>query len=230
MCFSPTASFGASIVLSVIGIAAIKKTNKKSQLMFASIPLVFGIQQLLEGVLWLALPNPEMINLQRYFTYSFIFVAQVIWPIWVPVSILLMKKNRNSVKFSIQKILVVIGVVVGCYLGFCLLNYHVEAKIFVRHIRYLQDYPQQFKIYFMFLYALATIIPPLFSPVKGMWLLSASILVAYVITYIFYRQYVLSVWCFFSSIISLSVYFIMFKVFDSETEKKHALIKKYFLS
>ena len=49
MCFSATASFSAGIILTVIGVASIKKAHHKSQLLFASIPFVFGIQQFAEG-------------------------------------------------------------------------------------------------------------------------------------------------------------------------------------
>ena len=54
MCFSATASFGASAVLGVIGVAAVAKAKTKPQRLFASIPLVFAVQQLSEGFLWLS--------------------------------------------------------------------------------------------------------------------------------------------------------------------------------
>jgi 5-keto 4-deoxyuronate isomerase len=62
-------------------VAAIKKTRHKSQLLFASIPLLFGVQQLAEGVLWHTLPNPEYANVQRTFTYVYVLFAQTVWPI-----------------------------------------------------------------------------------------------------------------------------------------------------
>ena len=40
MCFSAGASFGAGVLLSVIGVASVKKTSSSSQLIFASIPFV----------------------------------------------------------------------------------------------------------------------------------------------------------------------------------------------
>ena len=53
MCFSATASFIAGTTLSVVGVAALKRTEAKTELPFAAIPLLFGIQQLIEGVIWL---------------------------------------------------------------------------------------------------------------------------------------------------------------------------------
>jgi len=53
MCFSATASFVAGTSLSAIGVATIRKAERRSELPFAMIPLLFGIQQLVEGIIWL---------------------------------------------------------------------------------------------------------------------------------------------------------------------------------
>jgi len=210
MCFSASASFGAGAVLTVIGVVSIKKTHRASQLLFASIPFVFGVQQIAEGVLWLTLPNPDYLNAQKISTYIFLFFAQVLWPLWVPIAILLLEKNAT--RKIIQKVWVVAGLMVGLYLAYCLMVFHVEAKIVGHHIAYLQDYPDSLRKYVIILYAFATIVPPFFSHIRRMWMLGISILVAYIVTAVFYNHYVLSVWCFFSSIISLSVYAIMVEI------------------
>jgi len=44
MCFSPEASFAGGVIISAIGIATVKKVHKPSQIIFATIPLFFGIQ------------------------------------------------------------------------------------------------------------------------------------------------------------------------------------------
>ncbi len=207
MCFSASASFGAGVVLTVIGTAAIRKTQHPSQLLFASIPFIFGVQQLAEGILWLSLPNPGYLNTQKTFTHIFLFFAQVVWPMWVPISILLFEKSTT--RKNIQNLLVGAGIVVGVYLAYCLIAFKVEAKIVGHHITYQQDYPSSLRIFGLIFYALATLAPPFFSHIKHMWMLAVSILISYAVTAIFYEHYFVSVWCFFSSIISLSIYVIM---------------------
>ena len=54
MCFSATASFVASGALSALGVATLRATQRKAEIPFATIPLLFGIQQFVEGVLWLS--------------------------------------------------------------------------------------------------------------------------------------------------------------------------------
>lgn len=217
MCFSATASFTAGVVLMGIGAAAIKKRHHKSQLLFASIPLLFGVQQFSEGILWLTLPNPEYANVQKTFIYIYVLFAQTIWPIWVPIAILLLEKEAT--RKNIQRLFVICGLVAGVYLGYCLFSFNVEAKIIGRHIDYIQDYPKNIAVFSIILYGLATIVPPFFSHIKRMWMLGVTILISYIVTYIFFNQYVLSVWCFFSSIISVSVYMIMIEISNLQKEK-----------
>ena len=223
MCFSATASFGAGIILKVIGAVAIKKTHYQSQLLFASIPLIFGVQQLSEGILWLALPNPEYENIQNTFTYIYLFFALSLWPIWVPIAILLLEKKAT--RKNIQRFFVASGLIVGIYMTYCLFSFHVEAKIIGKHIFYIQEYPENTRILSIVLYGLATIAPSFFSHIKRMWLLGITIFISYIITYLFFNQYVLSVWCFFSSIISLSVYAIMIEISNTESKKTKKLAK-----
>lgn len=222
MCFSASASFTAGAVLSIIGVLSIIKVKHPSHLLFASIPLLFGIQQIAEGFLWVTLPNPEYEQIQKLFTYIFLFFAQTLWPIWVPFSILLLTP-KISRKFS-AKVLVSCGFVLGVFLFCFLLNFVVSAKIVEQHIVYYQDYPTSFRLIGVILYMLATIIPPFFSKIKYMWLLGTTILISYIITAIFYNHYLLSVWCFFSSVISLSIYLIIVEI--GKKSKKDVLVQE----
>ena len=213
MCFSASASFGAGIVLSVIGVATLKKVQQPSQIPFAALPLIFAIQQFSEGILWLALPNPAYLILQQVIAYIFLFFAQIVWPVWVPIAILLLEKKEKRRKT--QKIVAGIGMLLSCYLAYCLISYHVEAKIIGYHIFYEQDYPTLNQTYGLAFYIIATIVPAFISHIKRMWMLGVTILISYIISDIFYEQYIVSVWCFFASIISISVYAIMTEIENS---------------
>lgn len=207
MCFSANASFGAGVVLTVIGVASIKKVQHPSQLLFASIPLFFAAQQITEGFLWLALRNPDALLRQQFLTYIFLFFAQVVWPLWVPIALLLLEKQAT--RKNIQRLLVGIGVVISVYLAYCLMTYRVEAKIIEHHISYIQDYPVTLRGYGAIFYIFVTIFPPIFSHIRRMWLLGVTILLSFILAVAFYEYYVISVWCFFASIVSVSVYLLM---------------------
>lgn len=210
MCFSASASFTAGAVLSVIGVATIKKSTTRSQLAFATIPMIFAVQQICEGFLWLALENPAFLSLQATMTYLFLFFAQVVWPLWVPLAIYLLEENPKRKK--VQKGLLGMGVMVSAYLAYCLVSYPVLGKVLGYHISYEQDYPEALSLYGGGFYVIATILPPFLSSVKKMWMLGSLILISYIITTIFYEDYIVSVWCFFASVISICVLFVMYEI------------------
>jgi hypothetical protein len=216
MCFSATASFGAGIVLSVIGVATLKKVIHPAQIPFAAIPLLFAVQQVSEGFLWLALTYPGHAFMQDFTTYLFLSFAQVIWPFYVPAAILLFREKEK--RKNIPKMLASLGALVSLYLAYCLLSYPVEAKIAGQHISYGQDYPDALDNYSGALYILATVVPAFFSPIKYMKFLGTAIFISYIITQVFYSGYIVSVWCFFASVISIIVFIIItvFKAHDHE--------------
>ena len=55
MCFSATASFTTALVLIPVGVYCVNKATslQKSYWLFALMPLMFGVQQFFEGVVWL---------------------------------------------------------------------------------------------------------------------------------------------------------------------------------
>jgi hypothetical protein len=211
MCFSPGASFGAGIALAVIGVASIKQAKKPSQRFFASIPLIFAVQQLVEGALWLALTDAGPAWLAEPATYGFLFFAQVVWPFWVPFSIYKLEERNNKTRRKFEKGLLVIGSVVSAYLLFCLLFYPVEGKALASHIAYQQAYPEPISRYGGGLYLIATILPPFFSGKKWMWTIGLAILIAYIVTLIFYENHIVSVWCYFAAVISILVWLVLWK-------------------
>ena len=126
-----------------------------------------------------------------------------------------MEKEKRK---TVEKILLVIGGLVSLYLAYCLLSYNVQAKVMGHHIAYGQDYPAGLSRYGGALYIIATIAPPFLSPIKKMWTLGAAILISYIMTTIFYTDYIVSVWCFFASVISIAVFAIMYQINTSHKD------------
>lgn len=211
MCFSATASFSAGVILTGIGVASFKKTTKPSQRIFAAIPLLFAVQQFAEGILWIVLSNTvDYAQLEKFSTAVFIVIAQIVWPIWVPLSIQQLETNRNARQWL--TFFTILGFIVSLTLAWCFISYEVTAEIDGYHITYLQNYPDFYLGLVSYLYVLVTILPPFLSHFKRMWLLGLMILVSYLVTKIYYDDYLISVWCFFAAIISALVYYVLFEV------------------
>ena len=209
MCFSAGASFTASAVLLTIGAISIKKSTSASQRLLSCIPLIFGVQQGAEGILWLGLSHPEYLYLGRPAKYAFLLFAQVIWPVMVPLSVMHMEADAK--RKNLLKVLLGSGILLAGYLLYCLIRYRTDASINCYHINYQLSYPDITMKLGIF-YFLPTIIPPFVSSIKRLRLLGITIFLSYIVTQIFYKEYLISVWCFFAAVISLIVLSIIFNI------------------
>lgn len=209
MCFSTTASFASGIILTAAGVASIKKTNSTKQLMFASIPFIFAVQQFSEGFVWLSLLNSTNLFWQQLSTNCFLIFALVIWPAWVPLSMLFIEKQHK------RKI--ILGVFSGLGLLFSILSaiyliiYKSQAQISGYHIHYELDIPFNAKMILGLLYLVPTVISNFISSTKGVVVMGLYVILSYLVSRFFYNDYVISVWCFFSALISIKIYFILVK-------------------
>lgn len=205
MCFSATASFVAGTALSAIGAATIRRVERRSELPLALIPLFFGVQQLVEGVLWLALVR-DAPGLQQAMTYIYSVFSHSFWPIYIPFAVLILEsipwRKRTLRGFQLA------GLLVGLFLVFVIITQPVVAEIdghhIVRHIVYLS--PHFYRIPVMVLYLAATCVSAFFSSHPFVRLFGVLALVSFVAAYFFYARALVSVWCFFAAVLSMVIY------------------------
>ena len=190
-----------------MGVATVTKVHKSSQLIFASIPLFFGIQQFTEGILWLTLPNPDAVTIQKVSTYLFLIMAEVLWPMMIPLSVLFMEENRKKKK-TLQLFLA-LGACIAIYYAAVLAIYNVNPEIMGYHIHYYNSAPQTFAVPAFLIYLAVTIVPLFISSIKKTHLLGVLMFLSCAVTVVFFRQYLTSVWCFFAAIISGVIFWIL---------------------
>ncbi|MHB1146085.1 MAG: DUF6629 family protein [Lutibacter sp.] len=207
MCFSAEASFTGGIIIFSIGIATVKNIQKPSQLVFSIIPLFFGIQQITEGYLWLSLQNPEFSNIQKLTSTIFLIMAEVLWPMIIPLSVLLMEDNKSKKK--ILRIFLGLGILLAIYYAYCIMNFNVNPKIVGYHIQYNNDFPITFRNLAFAVYLIATITPLFVSSIKKMHYFGILMFLSCLITALFFVQYLTSVWCFFAAFISVLIFWIL---------------------
>lgn len=205
MCFSAEASFTAGVLLTVIGTETVRKVHKPSQIVFASIPLFFAFQQFAEGVLWVVIAHNGHTGLQTIATYTFLIMAQVIWPMIVPLSVLLMEKNK--IRKRILFTLMAAGAAVGLYYMYSLLFYHAHADIYRMHIAYQSTFRDSHSMIAIVLYLAATIAPLFVSSIKRTYILGIIIILSFIISVVFYTKCLTSVWCFFAAVISFVIFY-----------------------
>jgi len=221
MCFSTEASFGTGVILAVIGVATIKKARQPNRLLFASIPLLFSIQQIAEGLLWLSISNNEFSRFEKPSMYIFLFFAQVVWPLWIPLSIFVLEKRNRKIFISF----LFIGIINSLFLLFCLFSYEVTYAVIHSHINYFLLYPGEIKKISDVFYTATTIIPLFILSLKGTKFLGIAILFSYFFSILFFQESFISVWCYFAALISIIIYFIIQK--DKTENSKDIEVKHH---
>lgn len=203
MCFSSEASFAAGTVLLGVGIVSMYKAASAPHKVLACIPLLFSIQQFDEGVLWLSFSNPAYLPWHQLSIQIFLAFAHVIWPVFLPFSVLLLEKAPWRRK--IMRVTLGVGILLSVYFLYCLLRYDAAAVVKGHHIRYDFTYPYARGWYSGLLYFIPTILTPIVSTNPRMQLIGWLLLVSYAIARFFFGEYIVSVWCYFAVVISLVV-------------------------
>lgn len=199
MCFSATASFAAAGGLAVIGAATIAKATSKQELPFASIPTLFAAQQAIEGVVWVSFGANAM-NEAAVYAYS--LFSQVLWPLFVPLAVLLVEPDPDRRKTLTA--ISLIGSALAAYLLFEITAAPVTAQIVDHCIRYVT--PHLYPLTTMTLYLVVTCGSCLISSHALIKRFGIALSFAFVIAAVFYYFALFSVWCFFSALLSVYVY------------------------
>lgn len=201
MCFSATASFTAGGALTAVGALTVHKSRGKVELPLALVPLLFGVQQITEGVLWVSLRH-DLPGLEAWATYVYSLFSHVLWPIFIPFAILLVETSRRR-RRAIGAFLA-LGLGVGLYLLYFLIRYPVTARIHSQSIFY--DSPHLFIAGVVGLYLLATCGTGLLS---SHWCLRVFGVLAFVLAVVAYQVSIhtwVSVWCFYAAVLSLLIF------------------------
>lgn len=201
MCFSASASFIAGASLLAVGAVTVSKAAQKAELPFAMIPVLFGLQQIVEGVIWLGLRFDTPL-LNTFMTQVYSLFSHVLWPIYVPLAVLLLEPTpwrRRTLSAFLW-----VGAVVGLYLLYTLVRFPVRAEAVGGHILYVS--PHFYALVVMGAYLAATCISTFFSSYKAVVAFGVVALLSFIAAYGFYALWFISVWCFFAAIQSGLVY------------------------
>jgi hypothetical protein len=224
MCFSARASFVASALLLAIGAVTLRSAStpgQRDKLPLAAAPLLFGVQQACEGVVWLGLPDPSAgpgwdgspSTLVLGAALSYLFFAYAFWPVWMPLAAAaLMPPTAGTVRLS--RALPLAGVVPGVLLWLPLLRDPRSAlplpsghtliyplNPWVNHLLHPLVGPT--------LYAALIGLALLLVPSPQVRIFAVTLLLTFALTEWANRQALTSLWCYASALLSAQILWIV---------------------
>jgi hypothetical protein len=195
VCFSPAASFVTAGLTAAIGLVALTRVNHWREAPLAATPILFAVQQTIEGLLWLHLPMSPDGRVTTDLTLLFLMFAQVLWPVYAPLAVWFIEPSERRRRWLLA--LLAVGVAVSAWLLWGLLTGAHEARIGDQHIVYStrDGHPIALGLG----YLAATSLPLLISSRQAVIVLGVIVLVGCVTAYVFYLQAFQSVWCYFAA-------------------------------
>lgn len=201
MCFSAPISFATGGVLTATSIATLKNVKSKKEIPIAIVPILFAIQQISEGIIWL---SSEGSLLHKTSAYFFLTFAYVIWPTYGPIAIGLIESNKTRKKIILT--ITILGILVSLYLlFFVLIKNPLTSTTINNSIAYIQKIP--YKEIVIIIYLIAVCGSCFISSHRWIKLFGIAILASFIIAAIFYRPTFGSIWCFFTAALSAFIYF-----------------------
>jgi len=97
------------------------------------------------------------------------------------------------------------GTLVALSLGLCLVKYGAQASVMNHHIFYRVPVPEILWLPGAILYLIATVVPFFFVSLSWGWLFGLTFAVSYAASLFFYYETMVSVWCFFTAILSILI-------------------------
>jgi len=135
MCFSPEMDAVTGTAVVVIGVDACRHLRGRSDhLLLATLPLLLGAHQLVEDFVWWGLQGHVSAVIGRVALYTYLFIAFVVLPVFVPLAIVVLEPTRER-KWRLAPF-VALGAIVSTILLVAMVRGPVSAALAPWHVSY----------------------------------------------------------------------------------------------
>lgn len=201
MCFSATANFVGSGVLGTVGVITLGQVKHRRELMFASLPALFAVHQLIEGFVWLGLDGILSPAVTHNAGAAFMLYAQGLLPLLMPLSIYLFEPPGARRKAMVP--FVVLGGGLTLYILWALTAFPTQISVMQNSIVYVNAATNN--DYVAVLYIIATCGSLFFSKVRAMVLFGAANVVILLVVMAVKRYAFTSLWCAYAAVASVII-------------------------
>jgi hypothetical protein len=199
VCFSPEGDLVGGLVVTAIGIDAYRHLHgRNNHLLFATVPLVLGVHQLDESLVWWGLEGPVPHSIETVAMWIYLLIAMVVVPILVPLSI--WKLEPTSRRRRVVAPFVDLGIGVAIVLLITMLHGPVTVRLGTYHLAYSIGLHNGILV--VGLYVLATCGALLCSGYRDIVIFGVANLIAVVVLARLTADGFTSLWCFYAAIAS----------------------------
>jgi hypothetical protein len=200
MCFSPEADLVAGVVVTAIGIDALRHVPRRELVPLAALPVVLGVHQLVETLVWWNLRGNVSDCVGRPAAWIYVVMAMCLVPVMVPFAFARIGAIRSGL---LAAGLVGCGAVSALLLAIGVASHSIDPVIDGHHIAYNVTTPWQ--VFTLGLYILATCGPGLVSDVPSLRLFGVTNLLVVALLIWLAQSAVVSLWCVWAAVSSVLI-------------------------
>jgi len=209
MCFSASVSFGAAALLVPAGAYSLwlAKDTARPFWMIAIVPLMFGIQQGIEGGVWLAIGSSSSLETHTR-ALMFLLFSHYLWLLWIPFSSSRLENDsRRKKAFTALALLGGLGGS-SIYLPLLLFPGWLTVEAAQHSIVYTVNMPHD--IYLptgvdRALYGAIVLLPLLLSSHRHLQVFGVLVTLSMLLSAEVFNYAFVSVWCFFAALLSIYI-------------------------
>jgi hypothetical protein len=201
MCFSAAANFVGSGALGTVGVMTLTRVKHRRELLFASLPALFAIHQLIEGFVWLGLDGLLSSQVTHNMGAAFMLYAQGLLPFLLPLSVLLFEPDAKGRRRMLP--FLVVGGLTALYILWALTAYPTQIFVRANSIVYINQATNNTLV--AVFYVIATCGSLLFSKVKDMVIFGVANLTILLAVMAVKRYAFTSLWCAYAAVASVII-------------------------
>lgn len=201
MCFDATASFAGGIVVTGLAVTTVRLVRDRRELWFASLPLIFGIHQILEGIIWRQVDQSTELSVRSPAVEAWLFIAWFLLPIWLPLSVRAFEPDQR--KRTWMTALAVLGAITGTFLYLSSMAYATDVIVNGHHLEYRLPFHPGWPMGIP--YVTATCLPLLLSSRRFVNRFGVAMVLSMGVSVAIAAKEFSSVWCFFAALLSISL-------------------------
>ena len=202
MCWSPTADLVAGTVVGVIAIATLVQTRRPRDLPLACLPLLLGVHQLVEAVVWRGVDGTVSPGTAHLAVLLWMAIAFPLLPAYVPLAVLSAAWPQRAARLRVLP-LCAVGLATSGVLAHAMVTGPVRAVAAGHVLTYSLPVPAGDLL--VAGYLLATLGAPLLSGDQGLRLFGLMAAIGAVVCVAAWELAFASTWCAFAALTSLTL-------------------------
>ncbi len=238
MCIAAAVSYSAAVVLLGTGVYAVQQARRLPPvyLMWALIPVMFGVQQAFEGGVWQLLATGNASAAQP-FALGYHFFSDFLWPWWLPLSSYLVEPGQTSQPGKLRKRVFLGLALFGAFngaLAYVAMLLHPEWLTVTMNEHsisydfstpYRINIPIPLTIMTIITYGVVILVPLLFSSHRLIRIFGVLIALSMAVSSVAYNEAFVSVWCFFAAALSLYLVYMIRRMTDESKSAGTSRVK-----